>query len=130
MTNHFIYTGQSLAIDGKSITTGAHVKTLEKSVSGITALVETIYTHGGLRFQCLASELKPFIFSEKTPIEFDYSKISNVMVEGIDMEDYGDFCDASITSADYDGVPMTDEQIEELNNDSEFVNQSVFAQIY
>ena len=65
-----------------------------------------------------------------TSIKLDYSKISNVFVDGIDMEDYGDFCDAYIVSADYDGVPMTDEQIEEINQNSEFVNDSVFAKIY
>jgi len=40
-------------------------------------------------------------------IKLDYSKISNVFVDGIDMEDYGDFCDAYIESADYDGREMT-----------------------
>jgi len=130
MTNHFIYTGQSLTIDGKSITTGSHVKTLEKSVSGITALVETIYTHGGLRFQCLASELKPFIFSEKPVIELDYSKITNVNVSDIDFADSPDFCDANISYAEYDGVPMTSEQLDILNEDTQYVHDKLYSQIY
>ena len=62
--------------------------------------------------------------------EIDVKKISNVVVDNIDFVDYPDFCDAYIVSADYDGVPMTDEQIEEINQNSEFVNYSVFAQIY
>ena len=62
--------------------------------------------------------------------EIDVKKISNVVVDNIDFVDYPDFCDAYIVSADYDGVPMTDEQIEEINQNSEFVNDSVFAQIY
>jgi hypothetical protein len=62
--------------------------------------------------------------------EIDVKKVSNVVVDNIDFKDYPDFCDAYIVSADYDGVPMTDEQIEEINQNSEFVNESVFAQIY
>ena len=63
-------------------------------------------------------------------IKLDYSKISNVFVDGIDMEDYGDFCDAYIESADYDGREMTEEELEVLNEDSQFVNEAVFAQLY
>jgi hypothetical protein len=65
-----------------------------------------------------------------TKIELDYSKISNVFVDGIDMEDYGDFCDAYIESADYGDRAMTEEELEVLNEDSQFVNEAVFAQIY
>jgi hypothetical protein len=65
-----------------------------------------------------------------TSIILDYSKISNVFVDGIDMEDYGDFCDAYIESADYDGREMTEEELEVLNEDSQFVNEAVFAQLY
>ena len=130
MKNYFIYTGASRIIDGKLINSQTTVQILEKSESGLTGVVETVYTHGGLRFNCSMDELRPFNTVEKPVIEFDYSKISNVMVEGIDTEDHPDFCDASIWSADYDGEPMTEDQIEALNENSEFVNQSVFAQLY
>jgi hypothetical protein len=63
-------------------------------------------------------------------IELDYSKISNVFVGGIDMEDYGDFCDAYIESAEYDGREMIEEELEVLNENSQFVNESVFSQLY
>ena len=62
--------------------------------------------------------------------KIDFSKISNVVVSGIDFEDYPKFCDAYIVSADYDGVPMTDLEIDELNQDGEFVNESVFKQVF
>lgn len=51
----------------------------------------------------------------------DYKKIDNIAVDGIDTKDYPDFCDAYISSADYDGVPMTDEQLDELNEDGDYV---------
>ena len=59
----------------------------------------------------------------------DTSKVDNVVVEGIDMKDYPDFCDAFISSADYDGVPMTEEELDELSNDGEFVFQSIMDHI-
>ena len=65
-----------------------------------------------------------------TSIILDYSKISNVFVNGIDMADYGDFCDAYIESADYEDREMTEEELEVLNEDSQFVNEAVFAQLY
>jgi len=51
----------------------------------------------------------------------DYKKIDNIEVDGIDTKDYPDFCDAYISSADYDGVPMTDKQLDELNEDGDYV---------
>jgi hypothetical protein len=41
--------------------------------------------------------------------------ITNVEFEGIDYSDYPDFCDAYIVSAELDGVPMTEAQLEALN---------------
>mgnify|MGYP006282244965 FL=1 len=60
----------------------------------------------------------------------DYSKITNVEMEGIDFRDYPDFCDAYIVSADYDGVPMTQEQLDEINEDSQYVYDSVMEWIF
>jgi len=55
----------------------------------------------------------------------DYKKINNIEVDGIDTKDYPDFCDAFISSADYDGKEMTEEQLDELNEDSDFVYECV-----
>jgi hypothetical protein len=60
----------------------------------------------------------------------DYSKISSVEVDGIDTNDAPDFVDAYITYAEYDGEPMTDEQLEELNNDGDFVYSAVERHLY
>ena len=51
----------------------------------------------------------------------DYKLIDNIEIDGIDTKDYPDFCDAYISSADYDGKPMTDEQLDELNEDGDYV---------
>ena len=60
----------------------------------------------------------------------DYKLITNVYVDGIDPKDYPDFVDAYIYSADYDGEEMTDEMLDELNQDSDFVYDSLQNQLY
>jgi len=63
-------------------------------------------------------------------MELDYSKISNVEIDGIDTRDYPDFCDAYIVSADYDGEEMTEQQLDKLNEDSQFVYDQVIKFIF
>lgn len=63
-------------------------------------------------------------------IKLDYSKISNVFVGGIDHEDYPDFCDAYIESADYENREMTEEELEILNEDGCFISEHVHSQIF
>lgn len=60
----------------------------------------------------------------------DYSKISNVSVANINTKDAPDFCDAYIESADYDGEPMNDAQLDELNDDGDFVYEQVMKHLY
>ncbi len=47
--------------------------------------------------------------------------VSNIDFDGINHKDYPDYCDAYISSADYDGEEMTEEQLEQLNENGEFV---------
>jgi hypothetical protein len=60
----------------------------------------------------------------------DYTKISDIEFDGIDTEDYPDFCDAFIISANYDGEPMTKGQLEEVNKDGSFVYESLMNHLY
>lgn len=48
---------------------------------------------------------------------FNLDLVDNVDIEGVDMSDYPDFCDAFISYADYDGVEMTEEQIIQMEED-------------
>jgi hypothetical protein len=70
--------------------------------------------------------------TDNTPSVFnlDYSLIDNIQFEGIDHNDAPDYCDAYIVSADYDGVAMTEEQIELLNEDTDFVYEKLMDYIY
>jgi len=60
----------------------------------------------------------------------DFSKIDNIEIDGIDKRDYPDFCDAFISSCDIDGVPATEDELEIINDDSCFVHEQVFKQMY
>jgi hypothetical protein len=60
----------------------------------------------------------------------DYKQIDNIEMDGIDTADYPDFCDAHIVSADYKGVAMTDAQLDELNEDGDFVYECVEKELY
>jgi hypothetical protein len=59
----------------------------------------------------------PDNFPESEELDLDYSLIDNIIFGGIDFDDYPDFCDAYIESADYDGVEMTEAQLEIINDD-------------
>ena len=63
-------------------------------------------------------------------MRIDYNLIEDVRVDGIDYADYPDFCDAFIASAIYDGEPMSDEMLDELNEDYDFVYESITNHIF
>tara|TARA_R110002153_G_scaffold7929_5_gene35007 strand:+ start:3708 stop:3947 length:240 start_codon:yes stop_codon:yes gene_type:complete len=60
----------------------------------------------------------------------DYKLIDNIEVDGIDTKDYPDFCDAYIVSADYDGKPMTDEQLDIINEDGDFQHECIMNDLH
>jgi hypothetical protein len=68
--------------------------------------------------------------SYKPTTAMELEKISNIELGGIDTNDYPDFCDAHIVSAEIDGVELTDAEIEELNCNSEFVYDCVLSQLF
>lgn len=50
----------------------------------------------------------------------DKNLITDIVIDEIDSEDYPDFCDAYISAAKYNGIPLTDEELDELNEDDDF----------
>lgn len=52
-------------------------------------------------------------------MEFD--KIDNVVMGGVDTADYPDFADAYIESADYKGREATEEELDIINDNYDFV---------
>lgn len=61
----------------------------------------------------------------------DTSKISNLQFEDIHTNEYPDFSSAWVSNADYDGEPMTIDQLEELNNDyGDFIYEKLLNHIF
>lgn len=58
------------------------------------------------------------------------AKIESVEVEGIDTRDYPDFSDAYIGYAEIDGREATDEELDELSEDRDFVYEMTFNQLF
>ena len=53
---------------------------------------------------------------------FNTDEIDNIIMGGIDTNDYPDFCDAYIESCTYKGKDMTEKQLDKLNaHEIEFV---------
>jgi len=45
-----------------------------------------------------------------------FEEVTNMEIDGVDMVDYPDFCDAFIINADkLDGTPLSEEELEDLN---------------
>jgi hypothetical protein len=63
-------------------------------------------------------------------MELDYSKIDNIEIGDIDFSDYPKFCDAFIEAADYDGRPMTEAELDVLNEDQDYVHEQVYKYLY
>ena len=62
--------------------------------------------------------------------EIDKSQVDNIVFDGIDKKDCPDFCDAFIVSADYKGKEMTDDELDELNEDREFVYEKLMEYLF
>ena len=51
-------------------------------------------------------------------MELDLNKIEDIEFDGIDTNDYPDFCDAFIISATYNGRDLTEEELEWVGEDN------------
>jgi hypothetical protein len=56
--------------------------------------------------------------------------ITNIVFDGIDYGDYPDFCDAFILNCEIDGVDATNEQIDEINEDRDFVREKLMDYLF
>lgn len=58
-------------------------------------------------------------------------KLYNVIVDGIDSNDYPHFCDAFISYAEHeDGTELTEEELELINEDTGLVYDLVMESLY
>lgn len=57
--------------------------------------------------------------------EVDFNKITDVEIAGLDMADYPDFCDAYVEYCLIDGEEATDEQLDTINDNADFVYEEI-----
>ncbi len=60
----------------------------------------------------------------------DTKTVSGIMFEDVDHRDAPDYVDAYISEAEIDGVPATEEQLEELNNMDDFKYEKLMEWLY
>ena len=68
-------------------------------------------------------------------MSLDHAKLHDIEIDGVDTNDYPDFCDAHISSAtieNEDGTfrDATEEEIEMINEDTNFVYENVLSQLF
>jgi len=63
-------------------------------------------------------------------MKFGDWEVEDIEMEDIDYEDCPDFCDAFISSASINGKKATDEQLDQLNDDSSFVYECLIDYMY
>ena len=68
----------------------------------------------------------------KTKLQLNGRAVVDATVDGIDMKDYPDFCDAYFDSACYeDGTALTDDELIELtDNNPDALHEMVYDTIY
>ena len=60
-------------------------------------------------------------------MKIDFKKVEVLEVSDINHYDYPEYCDAYISEADYNGNPMSDEMLDEINdNYPDFVYKKVW----
>lgn len=60
----------------------------------------------------------------------DKTKIDNIRFDDVNTKDYPDFSDAFICSADYEGREMTESELNEINEDRDFVYEKLIEYLY
>jgi hypothetical protein len=63
--------------------------------------------------------------------EINTDKIDNIEFDGVDFSDHPDYCDAFVSSADMNGHAMSEEELNDLNeNHEEFVYEKLIDHLF
>lgn len=60
----------------------------------------------------------------------DLDLISNIEFDDVFHDDHPDYCDAYILSAEYEGRPMTEDELEYINQNKFFVHEKLWSYLY
>lgn len=62
-------------------------------------------------------------------MKIDFNQVDNIMIDGVDTKDYPDFCDAFIASCDYMGREATEEELDAINDQCDFIHQLAYESL-
>ena len=69
--------------------------------------------------------------SKKRAVAMNNLQVDNIELDNIDTKDYPDFVDAYISYAETkEGVPLTDNELDELNDDRDYVYELVIDYLF
>ena len=67
-------------------------------------------------------------------IKIKFNEVTNIELGGVDMNDYPDFCDAYVESAEkLDGTPLTEAELEafsELDGTASYINENAYESLF
>lgn len=63
-------------------------------------------------------------------INMELHRIKDIEIDNINTKDYPDFVDAYISYATYDGIELTDDELDELNENRDFVYGQVIKHVF
>ena len=64
-------------------------------------------------------------------MKIDLSKLTELSFDGIDTNDYPDFCDCFLESAYYIDRELTEEELNDINeNETAFINENIYDYIF
>jgi len=68
---------------------------------------------------------------KRVPLDINLVNFDTFEVEDVDRKDYPDFCDAFIGYAEFNnGTPLSDNELDELNEESEIVYEAAYDSMY
>ena len=67
---------------------------------------------------------------KKKTENLDYEKLADLEIDGLNSWDHPDYCDAFIATGLYEGRDLTDDELDQLNEDAELVAELVNKRIY
>lgn len=62
-------------------------------------------------------------------MEIDFKQVTDIEVDGVDNSDYPKFCDAFISRCQYMGREATEEELQAINDQCDFIHQLAFESL-
>ena len=130
-TGKFLYVGTNFEVEGS-----VEVETRKWSLNFKTAppILLAMYKDSN-RFLTRKDAYKSLfesdgLITKHGSLVFLKDQFENIEVDGLDYSDAPEFCDAYISHAELNAIPLTEEQLEQLNENDEFVFHSVEKYLY